>query len=1171
MICASCGTENDAGRRFCDNCGANLAAGCPNCGASNRPSARFCADCGLPLGGLETSAGAGSNPAVAAPVSERRVVSVLFADLVGFTPFAEERDAEEVRDTLSRYFELASDVIGRYGGTVEKFIGDAVMAVWGAPTAHEDDAERAVRAALDLLDAVRALGPEVQARAGVLTGEAAVTLGATNQGLVAGDLVNTASRLQGVAPPGTVLVGEATQRAASRAIAFEEAGEQTLKGKTTPVPAWRALRLVAEIGGKNRSPGLEAPFVGRGDELRLLKELFLATGREKRIRLVSVIGPAGIGKSRLAWEFLKYVDGLVDDTYWHSGRSPAYGEGITFWALGEMVRERCSLAETDDEATTRAKVAASVNEFVVDDTEQAWIEPALLSLLGVDSGAAPDQLFAAWRTFFERIAARAPVVMVFEDLHFADSGTLDFIDHLLEWSKGLPIMVVTLARPELLDKRTDWGAGKRSFTSLYLEPLAEAAMHLLLAGLIPGLPDAVAAAIVARADGIPLYAVETVRMLLADGRLREEAGAYLPIGDLTTLAVPETLTALVAARLDGLEPSDRGLIHDAAVLGQSFTLAGLAAVSGMEPGALEDRIRNLVRRELLARESDPRSPEQGQYAFVQAVIREVAYNTLAKADRKTLHLAAARFFESLGSDELAGALAGHYLAAHANAPSGPEAEALASQARIALKSAADRAADLGAHDQAIAFLEQALTVTGTVDEQGTLLERASIEAGLAARSRAATEYARRAMELYRGVGDRLAVARATSVLGRSVLEEATTQAAIDILEPAAAEFADLWPAPEVLGLSSALAQAYSRRTSRGDDALTLADRVLLVAEHDDLVAVLVPTLLSKGATLALMGRVREGVGVIRAAEDLARQEGLASMQLRTIHLRTFWEIESDSAGAVAGMREGMELARRIGDRRAMERFANNIGYSEYQLGHWQAGLDLLEEFYDDVQDPMQRAAMLGNVLVIRSMRGESLPDGFAEMRRLVGDPPNNLETQFMDALGSQAAARGQWAEARGYWHRLAELDRGNAPVAYYWTARMALWAGDIDGARTDQAAIDETGVHGRVVENRRATIRAGIAAVEGRSGEALLVYRDAIKTWRDLGLGNDEHFTALDMVLLIGGTNPDVKPYAASAREFFERVGARPFVELLDTAMATADGEASLSGEQAAAAEASVS
>jgi class 3 adenylate cyclase/tetratricopeptide (TPR) repeat protein len=1145
VICANCGTDNKAGRRFCVECGVPLAAGCANCGNPIEPGEKFCGICGTPVAGARTP----TTEVGPGPVAERRVVSVLFADLVGFTPFAEARDAEDVRDILSRYFELASDVIGRYGGTVEKFIGDAVMAVWGAPTAHEDDAERAVRAGLELVDAVRALGPTAQARAGILTGEAAVTLGAVNQGIVAGDLVNTASRLQSVAPPGAVLVGEATQRAASRAIAFEEAGEQVLKGKSSPVPAWRALRLVAEVGGKNRSEGMEAPFVGRDDELRLLKDLFLGTRREKRIRLVSVIGPAGIGKSRLAWEFLKYVDGMVDDTYWHSGRSPAYGEGITFWALGEMVRGRCGLVETDDEATTRTKVRETVAEFLDDPAEQEWVAGSLLSLLGVESEGGSEQLFAAWRTFFERIAARAPVVLVFEDLHFADPGTLDFIDHLLEWSRGLPIYVVTLARPELLERRTDWGAGKRSFTSLYLEPLPGTAMRELLAGLIPGLPDTAAQAIVARADGIPLYAVETVRMLLAEGRLMEQNGAYAPVGDLASLAVPETLTALVAARLDGLEPADRALVHDAAVLGQSFTLAGLAAVSGVDPTELEPRLRTLVRRELLALSVDPRSPERGQYAFVQALIREVAYNTLARADRKARHLAAARHFESLGSDELAGALAGHYLAAHASAAAGAEADALATQARIALKAAADRAVALGAHDQAVAFLDQALTVTSDPSEQGEILERASESAGAAARFESAEEFAKRAVDLYRQLGDRAETARATAKLGRALLWSAQTNAAVEVLERAAAQFDDLWPKPEVVDLNGYLATAYLF-ADRLSDCLAVADRVLEVAEHQDLTEILAQTLLAKGGALATLGRVREGIGAIRVGEDLAREAGLTTLQLRGIQVRTYWELEADTVGALGGMREGLALARRVGDRGAMLRLINNVGFSEFIVGQWDEGLATLEEPLREDVEWVSRANITGNALVIRAFRGEPLTSELAELERLLGDAPDpNIVVTLLDAQGSQAFASGRLADARSTWHRMISLDSGAGPAYYYQTARAALWDRDTDGARLDLANLDATGVHGRVIETRRATIRAGLAALEGSTAESVAGYREAIRAWHDLGLANDEAFSGLDMAILLGPSVPEVGPPAGSAREFFLRVGGRPFLERLDAAM----------------------
>ena len=389
---------------------------------------------------------------------------------------SESRDAEAVREQLTEYFGVAQEIVTRYGGTVEKFIGDAVMAVWGTPVAHEDDAERAVRAALELVDAVGHLGHDgemLSARAGVLTGEAAVTLGASNQGMVAGDLVNTASRLQSVAPPGTVIVGEATRQSAESAIVFEPVGEQELKGKVSPVPAYRALRVVAQRGGVGRGEQLEAPFMGRDTELRLVKDLFHAAPREKRPRLVSIIGQAGIGKSRLAWEFLKYIDGIKMTVLWHQGRSPAYGEGISFWALAEMVRSRVGLLELDDAATTRAKLAQALETYVPDEAERRWMGPRLEQLLGMadaDTGGRED-LFAAWRTFFERVAGDNTLVMVFEDLHWADAGQLDFIDHLLEWSRGHAIYIITLSRPELLERRPNWGAGQRSFTSLALEPL----------------------------------------------------------------------------------------------------------------------------------------------------------------------------------------------------------------------------------------------------------------------------------------------------------------------------------------------------------------------------------------------------------------------------------------------------------------------------------------------------------------------------------------------------------------------------------------------------------------------------------------------------------------------------------------------------------------------------
>ena len=327
------------------------------------------------------------------------------------------------------------------------------------------------------------------------------------------------------------------------------------------------------------------------------------------------------------------------------------------------------------------------------------------------------------------------VALLFEDLHWADPGTLDFVEHLLEWSRNVPILIITLARPELLDRRPGWGAGKRSFLALDLQALDEASMRELLAGLVPGLPEAAVRSIVARAEGIPLYAVETIRMLVADGRLvARTGGGYEPSGELGELAVPGTLHALIAARLDALDPADRALLQDAAVLGQSFTADALAAIAGSTAADIAGRLDQLVRGDLLHVEVDPRSPERGQYAFVQALIREVAYSTLAMRDRRSRHLAAARHFESVGDDELAGALAAHYVAAYRASAEGEEADALAAQARVALRAAAGRAERLGAPLQAVAFLQQALEVAADDADRAGLLEQAGQAAVVGSRA-----------------------------------------------------------------------------------------------------------------------------------------------------------------------------------------------------------------------------------------------------------------------------------------------------------------------------------------------------------------------------------------------------------------------------------------------------
>jgi len=1174
LICPSCGKHNLDEARFCMECGSSLASGCPNCGFANVPEAKFCMQCGTQLAsGAASRAAAQSARSVqpeAGSAAERRLVSILFADLVGFTPFSEERDSEDVRDTLTRYFDMAREVIERYGGSVEKFIGDAVMAVWGAPTAHEDDAERAVRAALDLVDAVPSLGEGIQARAGVLTGEAAVTLGATNQGMVAGDLVNTASRLQSVAPPGTVLVGESTQRATTAAIAYEEAGAQTLKGKQAPVPAWRALRVVAEVGGRNKSESLEAPFVGRHEEMRLLKDLFHTTGREKRLRVVSVIGPAGIGKSRLAWEFLKYIDGLVETIYWHSGRCPAYGDGITFWALGEMVRERAGLAESDDEQTTRTKIAETVAQWVPDPGERGWIERALLALLGLERDMAADQLFGAWRTFFERIAEGGTVVLVFEDMHFADAGLLDFIDHLLEWSRGLPIYVVTLARPDLIERRPSWGAGKRNFFSMYLEPLPEADMRDLLAGLVPGLPSRAVATIVARADGIPLYAVETVRTLVAEGRLVEQGGAYVPQGDLTDLAVPETLTALIAARLDRLDEIDRRIVHDAAVLGQSFTLAALSTLAGMPEEELGPRLASLVRRELLQHETDARSPERGQYSFVQALIREVAYNMLAKKDRKKLHLAAARHLEALGSDEIAGALASHYLAAHANSGEGDEADALGGQARIALKAAAARAANLGSQDQAMRFLEQALTVTTDPLEQAELLEQASQAARVASHWQRSEELIRAAIDTYRTAGERAATARATAELGYIVGSQFRMEESIALLEAALTEFADLddQAVLDRFRMSIARALTFNNEYRR---ALEMVEPVLEGAELRDDLELLTRAMLTRASSLVAIGRRREGIGLTRALVAIATENELTGMILRATGNLGGHLSDLDLAASVETYREGLELARRVGHRDMVLQAAGNIGYSGFLAGEWDMATAELESVWTEELEPRDALLILNNTLIIRAARGEATDDGLAAMERMSTGMGEGGRLFLTDPSANLALAEGRFRDAVVSWTELSKSDRSQAPEFYYRAARPAMWAGDLDEARRLAGLSEAGGGFGPLVAARRQTMHAGIAALEGKPVEALALYREALRGWRATHAVWDEALTGLDMALLLDPADPEVAAVIESTRKILERLGAKPYLERLNAAAAQRPEAGSRSSTASPAAAASTS
>ena len=929
-------------------CGSALTPACPSCGRAYRSGDRFCGECGAQL---EEAIEQAAAPA-AAPVAERRLVTVLFADLVGFTSLSETQDSEETRELLSRYFDSCRRLISLYGGTVEKFIGDAVMAVWGTPVATEDDAERAVRAALDLVAAVSALGDEVgasdlRARAGVLTGEAAVTIGAEGEGMVAGDLVNTASRVQSIAPPGAVYVGDATRRATEQAVAYDDAGLHELVGKSGLFPLFRALRVVSGARGSLKSQGLEPPFVGRDRELRPIKELFHGSADDGVAHLVSVTGIAGIGKSRLAWEFFKYFSGLPQVTYWHRGRCLSYGEGVTYWALADMVRMRCRIAEDEQPSSALEKLQAVVAEHIVEEDERRFVEPRVAHLLGLEEGQRyeRDDLFSAWRIFFERLAQVNPVVMVFEDMQWADDSLLDFIDYLLEYSRSFPLFVCTLARPELQELRPTWGAGRRNFTSIYLEPLPPAAMEELLTGLVPGLPDELQTQILERAEGIPLYAVETVRMMLDRGALAQEGAVYRPTGPIDALEVPETLHALIAARLDGLAAEERRLLQDASVLGKTFTKRGLGALANLNESDLEPLLASLVRKELLGIQADPRSPEYGQYSFLQDLVRHVAYETLSKHERKTRHLAAAAHLESAFPDEeeIVEVLASHYLDAYGAAPNAEDADAIKVKARAMLARAGDRAAALAAAREAQRYFEQAAELADDAVARAELEDRAGRMAWRRGRSEDARAFLERAHSTFEEAGLTHPAARVSARLADIDFREGRIAEAIGRLEQALQTLSTEEPDEDVAGVAASLGQ-YLVLSDRLEEATPHLENALSLAEGLDLAEVFTHALSSKSIVLLRQNRLEESRILLEAALAKAEAEDLTMAAARASNnLAVVFESRDRYAEAKVAVERGIAFARRIGDRPWEARMLAGQVSTLILLGRWDEALELAAE------------------------------------------------------------------------------------------------------------------------------------------------------------------------------------------------------------------------------------
>jgi class 3 adenylate cyclase/tetratricopeptide (TPR) repeat protein len=1182
MRCSACGTENEPGRKFCGECGAKLLMACPSCGASNAPDMKFCGECGANLREPAATAPPAKTAQTIPATAERRLVSVLFADLVGFTTLSESRDPEDVRELLTSYFDTCRTLIDRYGGTVEKFIGDAVMAVWGTPVATEHDAERAVRAALELTAAVQALGenenvPTLRARAGVLTGEAAVTLNAEGQGMVAGDLVNTASRIQSAAEPGDVLVGDSTKRATERAIVYEDSGSHELKGKAEPVSLWRAVRVISGALGAMKSEKLESPFVGRERELRLVKDLFHGSAEEGGAHLVSVVGVAGTGKSRLSWELFKYIDGVAFDVRWHRGRCLPYGEGVAFWALAEMVRTRFGILEGEDASSARAKLAQHVVTNVPDPDERRWVEPRLAVLLGLEEPGGRDLegLFAAWRLFYERLAEEMPTVMVFEDLQWADAALLDFIEYLLEWSRGSRLFVITLARPELAERRPNWGAGGRNFTSIYLEPLAPEAMQALLTGLVPGLAEDLRERFLDRAEGVPLYLVETVRMLLDRGLLVQEGSSYAPTGPIETLDVPEGLQALIAARLDGLAPEERRLIQDASVLGKVFRRGGIAALSGAEGSGLDALLSSLVRKEVLGLQADALSPERGQYAFLQELVRKVAYETLSKKERKQKHLAAASYIESTwgpGEEEFVEVVANHYLEAYQLVPDAEDADDIRAHALGMLIRAGERAASVAAPGEAERYFERAAELAEDKAERAGLMERAAIMAAQSGRTPRAIEWFQESIEIFESVAMTHPAARVSARLASFMWASGRSGDAAESMERSFQVLSRETPDADSAVLAAELGRALFF-AGRPDDAYDRIEWALDVAEALDLPEVLSQALNTKAVILySARGRRREAYALLRDALEIALEADAPAATLRAYFNLADFVAGIDRYGEAADLvRKGLAYARRVGDR-FWEWQLLSQAYGFLVLGEWDEVLDMAAALPPEAPRDSRVGANTFLLLtpLILLARGE--PALAREDRNRfppIDDASGDVQERADFAAGKATllSSDGRHKEAITAAWEAIEL-RGDVGLqnecvkeAIIVAAEEALAIGDTAEAERILSVVEEAPPGRRPVslQAHAMRFRARMAAASGDLGASETGLRGAIGLFREMSAPFWIALAELDLAELLTnwGREQEARELLEEARNIFARLKAKPWLDRLDRVGAGVRVEAS--------------
>jgi class 3 adenylate cyclase/predicted ATPase len=1131
--CPSCGTGNPAEAKFCMSCGSALAAGCPSCGAENPPGAKFCMQCGTALAGGAPPAQAPSpapTPAPAVtevPPEERRTATVLFADLSGYTAATESMDPEAAKGLVDRCLRRLGEEVERFGGTVDKYIGDNVMGVFGAPVAHEDDPERAVRAGLAMQDAMgdvnaQAGGAEFSLRVGINSGE--VMAGSVGDGYtVIGDVVNVASRLQSAARPGTVTVGESTYRASRDAVAFEELEPLTLKGKSEPVKAWEATALLAAGPARRTSGGRAAtPLIGREDESQLLESQYEKVVREERPSLVTVIGQAGVGKSRLLRELTAQLEGRDNPPAVRQGQCPPYGSGIAYWALGEVIRTEAEILDSDSAEQAWEKLKSAVERLMKElgDTEPAERNAALIARpLGIeppddapavetdDPQRMREALFSAIRAFVEAVTMRRPLLLAFEDIHWADEGMLDLIEYLARWVRG-PLLLVCMARDELLERRPGWGGGRRNATSIALEPLTEEQTRELVKALFPDAGDGTGDTVplvAERAGGNPLFAEEMVNRLVEEGNLDAER-------------LPETVHSLLAARLDSLGVLERRLLQHAAVVGQTFWEGSLTETAQEQGVELSGALGALQEKDLIVPTAGSRLAGEREYAFKHVLIRDVAYGMLPKATRARKHVEVGAFIEERAgerADAVVAMVADHYSrAAKYSDEAGlepAERQEVHAKALQFLESAGDAAAALYSNQEALGHYSAALALEADLDEEtrARIGEKEGDVALRLGRVDPAVEVWERCLEYHRREENLARVGDLHRKIGAGLWHKGEREASIDHYQKGIDLLKDGPPCLELVRLYEEAASLYMHT---GDNMLAIyaSEKALRLAERLDE---------ARAASRAhgIFGRVFGRIGdSAKARQNLERSvelargsdQGEAVRALLTLgyHLEVS---EAEYGDAREAYSEALDIAQQVGDLPSQVELHSALA----QLGVYRADWEEVERATDASASLAEREGLLGKLCFPFVMRGI---------------------LSWRD---------GEWDAAEKSCRRAHEIGEqvGRSEVAFsalFWLAATLRDRGDHAAAETTLSqALDICERAGLIAQSVEAiSSRAVTLALGGRLEHAREAAEEAVHMAERLHYPVGEASTAEAR----GASNPDAVAGAAEldeAREAWSKLG----------------------------------